>query len=146
MQGIVTIMTAVFGMCLSQKSLAEDKELIAAKETLEAAYKSGNIEGIRSGTTTDHIAIAPHWDLFSQDAQVAIIPDLKVESYDMHDMKTMQLTDDVVVLTFRAHIVGTYQGKKLTPNVRVVETWVKRGGKWLQATYQETQMDAWGGS
>lgn len=64
----------------------------------------------------------------------------------MHEMSTMQLTEDVVVLTYRADIVGTYQGKKLTPHVRVVETWVKREGKWLQATYQETQVDKMGGA
>lgn len=146
MRAIAMITAAVCGMFLSQTSLAQNKEVIAAKETLEAAFNSGNIQGIRSGTTTDHIAIAPHWELFSQAEQLATIPDLKVQSYEMYAMKTMQLTDDVVVLTFQAHIAGTYMGKKLTPHVRVVETWVKRGDKWLQATYQETQVDQRNGS
>jgi Domain of unknown function (DUF4440) len=145
MRSIVTITTAVCGMFLSQTCSAQDEEVVAAKESLEAAYGSGNVEGIRSGTTTDHIAIAPHWEFFSQAQQLAALSDLKVQSYEMHDMKTMQLTKDVVVLTFRADIVGTYQGKKLSPQVRVVETWVKREGTWLQATYQETQVDKSGG-
>ena len=141
MRGIATFMIAVSSLFVSQTCWAQDKEVVAAKEALEAAYGSGNVVEIRSSTMRDHIAVAPHWEFFSQAEQLAALPELKVESYEMHDMKTMQLTKDVVALTFRADIVGTFQGKKLAPHVRVVETWVKREGTWLQATYQETQMD-----
>lgn len=141
MRGIVFIVTAVCAMFLSQMCLAQNKEVVAAKEALEAAYGSSDIEGIRNGTTTDHIAIAPHWEFFTQAQQLAKMPKLRIESYEMHDMRTAQLTREVVVLTYRADIVGTFDGKKLSPHVRIVETWVNREGKWLQATYQETQME-----
>lgn len=142
MRVTVTVIIAVCGMFLTQMCLAQEKEVVAAKKTLEAAFGSGNVEAIRSGTTTDHIAIAPHWESFSQAEQLSKLLDLKVESYEMRDLSTTQLTKEVVVLTFKADIVGTFQGKQLAPHVRVVETWINREGEWLQATYQETQIDA----
>jgi hypothetical protein len=48
------------------------------------------------------------------------------------------LTDDVAQIIYRATIKGTYAGKAVPSPVYASEVWVKRDGKWLQASYQET--------
>ncbi len=55
-------------------------------------------------------------------------------------VRAIQLTEDVVLLTFRADIERTFGGKQTPPTVQVVEAWVRREGKWLQASYQETSV------
>ena len=140
------ILAAVCCLFLHGTGLAQDEQVVAAKQALEAAYDNGDVAAIRAGTTKDHVAIAPHFECMSQAEQLAKIPDLDIKSYEMHGFHTTRLTDHVVVLTFTADIDGTFKGKPLTPHVRVIETWVKRDGKWLQATYQETSLPKPNGS
>ena len=64
--------------------------------------------------------------------------DYKISSYEMAGLQVIPLTKDVVLLTFRADIESTFRGRQLPSKVRVVETWVRRDGKWLQASYQST--------
>jgi hypothetical protein len=47
-------------------------------------------------------------------------------------------TRDVALGWYRATIKGTYQGQEVPSPVQVGEVWVKRDGKWVQASYQET--------
>jgi hypothetical protein len=52
------------------------------------------------------------------------------------------LTGDVAQVTYRATIKGTYAGKAVPSPVYVGEVWIKRDGKWLQASYQETPQES----
>ena len=114
------------------------KEVEKAKQVLQAAYDSGDANGIRQGTTTYHLSITTLYQFFSQADQLKALSDNRISSYEMKGLQVIPLTKDVVLLTFRADIKGTFRGRKMASKVRVVETWVKREGKWLQASYQTT--------
>ena len=125
---------------LAQNSFGTNEEVVKAKKALEASYDSADAKGIREGTTADHVAIATHYQCFTQAEQLKSLPDLKIDSYEITELRTIPVTKDVVLLTFHADVEGTFQGRELAPHVRVVETWVKRDGRWLQASYQETPL------
>ncbi len=114
------------------------EEVEKAKQVLQAAYNSRDANVIQQRTTADHLSIATLYKFFSQADQLKGLPDYKFSSYKMGDLQVIPLTKDVVQLTFRADIDGTFQGRQMASKVRVVETWVKREGKWLQASYQTT--------
>ncbi len=114
------------------------KEVEKAKQVLQAAYNSRDVNVIQQGTTTDHLSITPLYQYFSQADQLKTLSDVKFSSYEMKGLQVIPLTKEVVLLTFRADIKGTFRGSKMPSKVRVVETWVRRDGKWLQASYQST--------
>ena len=70
-----------------------------------------------------------------------VLGELKISEYKMDGLKVKTLTKDVALTSYRATIKGTYKGKAVPSPVRVVEVWIKRDGKWLQASYQETPVD-----
>ena len=125
-------------LVLSGGRADECNEVEEAKQVLQAAYDSGDATGIRQGTTTDHLSITALYQFFSQADQLKALSDHKISSYEMNGLQVIPLTEDVVLLTFRADITGTFRGRKMASEVRIVETWVKREGKWLQASYQST--------
>ena len=114
------------------------KEVVKAKQVLQAAFKSRDADVIRQRTTADHLSISTLYQFFSQADQLKALSDYKFSSYKIVGLQVIPLTKDVVQLTFRADIEGTFRGKRMPSKVRVVETWVKQDGKWLQASYQTT--------
>ncbi len=115
------------------------KEVEKAKQVLQAAYNSRDANVIKQRTTADHLSITTHYQFFSQADQLKTLSDYKkVSSYERAGLQVIPLTKDVVLLTYRADIEGAFRGTQLPSKVRVVETWVRRNGKWLQASYQST--------
>ncbi len=125
-------------LVLSGGRADERNEVEEAKQVLQAAYNSGDADGIRQGTTIYHLSITTLYQFFSQADQLKALSDHKISSYEMNGLQVIPLTEDVVLLTFRADIKGTFRGRKMASEVRIVETWLKREGKWLQASYQST--------
>ena len=112
------------------------------KQELQTAYDSGDADGIRQGTTPDHLSITTLYQFVSQADQLKALSDRETSSYEMKGLQVISLTEDVVLLTFRADIDGTFRGRKIASKVQVVETWIKREGRWLQASYQSTPVGA----
>jgi hypothetical protein len=69
------------------------------------------------------------------------LSDWKTSEYKIEGLKVKTLTKDVALVSFQATIKGTYKGKEVPSPVQVVEVWIKRDGKWLEASYQETPLD-----
>ncbi len=114
------------------------EEVENAKQVLRAAFDSGDAKVVEQRTTADHLAITTGFQFFSQADQLRSLSDYHLSSYEAAGLQVIPLTEDVVQLTFRADIEGTFQGRQLPSKIRVVETWVRRDGKWLQASYQST--------
>ena len=125
-------------LALAQARADVPTEVEKAKQVLQAAYNSGDADGIRQGTTIYHLSITTLYQFVSQADQLKALSDNKISSYEMKGLQVIPLTKDVALLTFQADIDGTFQGRKMASKVQVVETWVKREGKWLQASYQLT--------
>ena len=114
------------------------EEVEKAKQVLQAAYNSRDANVIQQRTTADHLSISTRYQFFSQADQLKALSDYNFLSYETAGLQVIPLTKDVVLLTFRADIEGTFRGRQLPSKVQVVETWVRRDGKWLQASYQTT--------
>ncbi len=117
------------------------EEVENAKQVLRAAFDSGDANVIEQRTTADHLAITSGYQFFSQADQLATLSDYKISSYEVAGLQLIPLTEDVVQLTFRADIEATFRGRQLPSKIRVVETWVRRDGKWRQASYQSTPVE-----
>ncbi len=117
------------------------EEVENARQVLQTAYNSGDAKVIEQRTTVDHLAITTGFQFFSQADQLTALSDFNLTSYEVAGLQVIPLTEDVAQLTFRADIEGTFRGRQLPSDIRVVETWVRRDGQWLQASYQTTPVE-----
>lgn len=80
--------------------------------------------------------------VYDKAAIVEGIKKLDIKEYTLGDFKTINVSPDVVVVTFTARGNVTLDGKPL-PEVTSREStaWVKRGDKWLSAYHQDTTVE-----
>ncbi len=61
----------------------------------------------------------------------------QLTGHSLDDLKSAQIAPDVVVLSYKASVQGTCEGKPI-PSVWASTIYVKRGGKWVAVFHQET--------
>jgi hypothetical protein len=139
-----TITVALAVLVLAASAPAAEKEaetlrgLEAAVKALDAAFVKRDEAAIKGLVTADHIATTTYYGTLDLDGQLKALPDTEVTDYKQSDMKLKSLTPDVALVTYRVALAGKFKGKALPTRVLVTGVWVKREGKWREASYQET--------
>ena len=70
------------------------------------------------------------------------LPELKLTEYKAGKMTIKPLGKEAALVTYPLQMKGTYQGKPLPTKNLASAVWVKQGGKWREAYYQETALGA----
>ena len=65
-------------------------------------------------------------------------PTWKLLDYEISDVQTRQLTDDVAVVAYKVTEQLTVEGKPLTLTAADASTWVRRDGQWVCALHTES--------
>jgi uncharacterized protein DUF4440 len=72
----------------------------------------------------------------------AAIEDLKanftLKEYSMEDAKVLELGKDAGLLVYQPVQKGSYQGQDLPSKTNCSAAYVRRGGKWLNISFQQT--------
>ncbi len=68
----------------------------------------------------------------------------QLTGHNLEAIKSIQLTPDAVLLSYKASVQGTCGGKPI-PSVWASTIYVKRGGKWVAVFHQETPAAPSGG-
>lgn len=117
------------------------KEVEQAIRVLNEAFVKRDPEVIRRLMTDDHIAITPYYGGPHLKAeQLQTLKEHQVTDYKAEETQISLLAKDVALVRYKLTQKGTYQGKSLAPKNYASAVWVKRDGKWLEATYQETPL------
>ncbi len=137
------LMVLVTGLLIGAHAPQEEedasKEIEEALAKLNLAFKDRDVAVIKQLTTPDHIAITPFYgEPQARAEEIKSLPDLKVTEYTEGKFNVRFLSKEVVLITYPLQVKGTFKGKKLFSKNYASSVWVKRGGKWLEAFYQET--------
>jgi uncharacterized protein (TIGR02246 family) len=117
------------------------KEVEAAADALNAAFKTHDAATIRALMTPDHVAITPYGGLQRVKDQLRTLPELKYEVYSAGPMSATVSGDDCVILNYTLKTKGTYRGNPLASKSLVSSVWTKNDGRWQELLYQETPVD-----
>jgi len=117
------------------------EEVERSVQTIQKAFDKGDVDTLKGLMTKDHVAILTYARFDNAADQLKVLSDWKTSEYKIDGLKVKTLTKDVALVSFQATIKGTYKGKELPSPVQVGQVWVRRDGKWLQASYQETPLD-----
>ena len=118
-----------------------NKELLATVQLLDEAFVARDAKTIRKFAAPNHISIASRYQFFNLDDQLKTLSKLKLSSNKSGPKKVIWISADVALVTYEAKLVGTYAGKIIDSRVRVLTTWVRRDGKWIEISYQETALN-----
>ena len=136
----VLIGTAVLLLAVQARADSAD-EVERARQTIQTAFNKGDVDTLKSLMTQDLITTLAYARFTDRADLLKVLGELKISEYKMDGLKVKTLTNDVALTSYLATIKGTYKGKAVPSPVQVVEVWIKRDGKWLQASYQETPVD-----
>jgi ketosteroid isomerase-like protein len=141
--GLCTLLIVTSGV-LAAAGAKEDvaKDVERAVQAVQTAFNKGNVGAVKALLTEDHVALLSYAHFSNAADQLKVLSDFKFSEYTIADLTVKPLTGDVAQVTYRATIKGTYAGKVVPSPVYVGEVWVKRDGKWLQASYQETPQES----
>ncbi|QDT93118.1 nuclear transport factor 2 family protein [Gimesia algae] len=134
---------AILSCCiLSSSAVAEeaDAELLKAVKTLDEAFSKRDKETIRSMTDPLHMSISPSYQFFTQEDQLKALPELKLTLFKANPKTIVHPTPRTALIRYEAQIEGTFKGKTLAKHVQILESWVKKKGKWIETSYQETPL------
>ena len=134
------IVTAVLLLAVQVRAdTAEEVE--RSVRSIQTAFNKGDVDTLKGLMTKDHVAILSYARFDNAADQLKVLSDWKTSEFKVDGLKVKTLTRDVALVSFQATIKGTYKGKEVPSPVQVVEVWMNRDGKWLQASYQETPVD-----
>jgi ketosteroid isomerase-like protein len=141
--GLCTLLIVTSG-ALAAAGAKEDvaKDVKQAKYAVQTAFNKGDADAVRQLLIEDHVTLLSYAQFSNAADQLKVLSDWKFSEYRIDDLTVKPLTGDVAQVTYRATIKGTYAGKVVPSPVYVSEVWVKRDGKWLQASYQETPQES----
>ncbi|MCU1267666.1 MAG: hypothetical protein JWM21_3984 [Acidobacteria bacterium] len=114
------------------------KSLIATEKKLWEAWKNKDSKPFKAWVAADSIGIGDQ----GIQGKAALLKDMaaggcEVKSFELTDFKLTMIDSDAAVLTYKGSSDATCGGEATKP-AWASTTFVRRGGKWLVITHQET--------
>ena len=113
--------------------------IIATEKKFWEAWKNKDFKFFKANLSADSVMIT---DAGVSDKTKAL-KDLEaapceVKSYELSDLKVTFLNDSAAILTYKSTQDATCGGQQVPATVWSSSAYVRRGGKWLAASHQET--------
>lgn len=105
------------------------------------AWKNNDIETFRAATRESFLSVSSGGISTKKDMIESVLVDCRLKSFQLHDVGFLRLNKKAVLLTYTATQVGDCDGTPLSPKVLATVTYVKEGGKWMEAIYMETAVE-----
>jgi hypothetical protein len=131
-------------MTSGQTLNAKDEKLKAHIIELDIAawnnWKNKDVASFRAGTIEEFVSISSDGISTKEEMTTTAFVDCNVKSFSLQDIEMIKLTKKAVLLTYTATQDAECGGTQLSPKVLGSVSYVKRGGKWMEAFYMETEV------
>lgn len=117
---------------------ALDKAILANERKVNEAFAKNDAAGFQAMLTPDAFALDPMVGLAKASDFVAMMKDMKVESWNIDQSKVYWVDSNTAIHTYRWTGKGTWKGEAIPSPTWASTVWVNRGGKWLALFHQET--------
>ena len=113
--------------------------IISTEKKLWEAWKNKDIKPFKTYLSADSIMVGDSGVANKTDALKELeTMTCEVKSYELSDIKVTFLDSDAALMTYKATQDATCGGQAAPPAVWATSAFVKRGGRWLAASHQET--------
>jgi ketosteroid isomerase-like protein len=124
------------------KSKADVEEQLKKMEEARAqAAMKADTATMAQGMTDDYSMVTPNGE---EQEKAAVLDsfksgDRKIESIQLEDTK-VRVYGNSAVVTGTSNIKGAYKGQDISGKYRYTRVYVKQGGKWKTAAFQQTKV------
>lgn len=112
-------------------------DLPALEEEIWQAWKDNDFARYGSHIADDIVAVHSGGFVVGKEAELKNYTEnpCTEKDFKLGEITVHPIGDDTAVLTYEAHVEETCNGQKESRHVYYSSLWVKRGGKWLNASY-----------
>ena len=125
----------ILGQTKMSKQQMLEKKILDLDIAAWDAWKNKDVEYFRANTIDEFLNVTPDGVTTRAEMIEAAFKDCNVKSFSLHNVEYIILNKKAVLMTYTATLDAECDSAKLHPNVRASVTYVKRGGKWLEAFY-----------
>jgi uncharacterized protein (TIGR02246 family) len=137
----ISLAALTAALLLASSRAAEAEAVEAAIAELNKAFEKGDAEKVKALMTDDHVAVTPYYGgPQSRDEQLKGLADHKLTEYRAGKLKVRMLGAEAALVTYDLGMKGTYKGKAVPARCYASAVWIRKGGRWLEAFYQETAL------
>src|SRR5262245_38726249 len=115
-------------------------KVVQSLRTLNNAYVKKDVEAMKKLMSDDHLAILGSGQRQTKEEHLKSLADLKLSEYTMDDIKSIMPAKDMVIVTYKSTVTGTFKGAELPSKIMASSVWANRNGTWLEVLYQETPL------
>lgn len=101
------------------------------------AWKNKDVAYFKANTTETFQSGGAYGFMTKAEMITTSFVDCTVRSFSLDDVKLVRINKKTVVLTYVAMQDAECGGEKLPSKVRAAVTYVKQGGKWIEAFYMD---------
>jgi ketosteroid isomerase-like protein len=137
------LLACLFGLFAGVPARGQDaaRDVERALDALNKAFQKNDTEAIKRLMTADHVAVTAYYGRPTSLAeQIKSLKDVKLAEYKPGKVKVKMLGKGAALLTYPLTMKGTYKGKELPRRCFASAVWVRQGGRWREAFYQETAL------
>ena len=127
----------VTGAGAAVKKALEEKIVALEKQGWEAIKKK-DWTALGSLMTEDFVEVGEMGIRGKLEAIQDLKANLTLTEYAMEQVKVLELSKDATMVTYRLVQKGSYQGQDLPSKANCSAAYVRRGGRWLNISFQQT--------
>ena len=136
-------LTVVFLLIASVgfSQMTDVEETITAKEKdMYKAIKESNMDVFKENTSDDLLSIYSS-GYATKDQEVESLSNLKMDSYELSDIRVIQPADGVAIIAYTLNASGKYKDQAFSGTYYSTSTWVESDGEWKAIMHTETESD-----
>lgn len=114
------------------------KEITAKEKEVFETVKAGDMETFERYLADDFMSITSS-GIADRAQEVENLSGLKLDSYEMSDVKVIEPADGVAMIIYTLNASGYYQNERFSGKYYTTSTWVESDGEWKNIMYTETE-------
>jgi hypothetical protein len=131
------LFTCVPRTAAASNKAVEEKIISLEKQGWEAIKKKG-WNALSSIMTEDFVEVGEMGIRGKSEALQDLKSNLILTEYAMEQVRVLELSKDAALVIYQLVQKGSYQGQDLPSKMNCSAAYVRRGGKWLNISFQET--------
>ena len=135
---IVLLVIASAGYSQVEDTTDISKEITAKEKEVLETVKAGDMATFERYLADDFMSISSS-GIADRAKEVENLSGLKLDSYEMSDVKVIEPADGVAMIIYTLNASGEYQNERFSGKYYTTSTWVESDGEWKNVMYTETE-------
>ncbi len=113
--------------------------LAALEKDFAHAEKQHDVEAMDDALAANFLAIAGNGQVYTKAELLPVLKDFQINDYILENFRSVDVRDDVVVLTYSEKVLGTFRGERLPLENVMSSVWHKpKKGRWQMVFHTST--------